>query len=149
TAPITTPSEREEFYALLKRFHGHRCPMSVLGARLGLAARERVGRHGEDGDVAAVYYHRTCAVDGIQVALGTTSGNTNIEVRPEGIHRLEAINKTRRMQAVLSLTDEALRRGKEYGDLRRSGGDPEKMEAILKGLEEAPEAELIKVESFY
>jgi formylmethanofuran dehydrogenase subunit E len=147
TAPTTTLSERDDFYAFLKRLHGHRCPMSILGARLGLAARERVGRHGEDGDVAAVYYHRTCAIDGIQAALGTTSGNTNIEVRPEGIHRLEAVNKTKRMYVTVSLTEEALSRGREYGELRRSGGDKARMEEILKGLEAAPESELIMVEA--
>jgi len=147
TAPTITLSkeERRTFFDALKMLHGHRCPMSILGARLGLAARAHVGRHGESGDVTALYHHQTCAIDGIQLALGTTGGNKNIEARPEGEHRLTATNKTKRMYITVRLSEEALRRGKEYAELRSAGGDPVKMEEILLGLEEALEEELVEV----
>ncbi|PLX46392.1 MAG: hypothetical protein C0609_00615 [Deltaproteobacteria bacterium] len=147
TALTTTLSKegRRTFFDALHMLHGHRCPMSILGARLGLAARAHVGRHGESGDVTALYHHQTCAIDGIQLALGTTGGNNNIEVRPEGEHRLTATNKTRRMYITVRLSEEALRRGKEYAELRRSGGDAARMEEILLDLEEAPQEELVEV----
>ncbi len=146
---MLSEKEREGFYSRLHSFHGHRCPMSILGARLGLAAKEHVGRHGEDGDVHSHYFHRTCAIDGIQLALGTTTGNSNIEFTPEGTHRLIATNKSKRMQIEVILTPEALRRGKEYGELRRSGGDIMRMEEILHDLEKAPTNDLVEVVSKY
>jgi formylmethanofuran dehydrogenase subunit E len=143
-AHITTPSELADFFRFLARFHGHRCPMSILGARLGMAARRHVGRHGENGDVRAVYRNRTCALDGIAAVLGTTLGNGNIEAVPAGEHVLEARNVTHGLVVRLRLTDFALSRGKAYGELRRSGGDPEKMESILREIESAPEALLVE-----
>jgi formylmethanofuran dehydrogenase subunit E len=142
TRPIyeEPPFDGDDFYAFLERFHGHRCPMSILGARLGLAAKRVVGRHGEDGDVRATYYHRTCALDGIAAALGTTMGNSNLKSEPDGLHLLEAYNATKRFSATVGLTDEALAIGQRYGEMRRSGsGTKEEMEALLKELENAPE----------
>ena len=140
TAPTTTPIEQAAFYARLQQLHGHRCPMSILGARLGLAARARVGRHGETGDVTARYHHRTCAIDGIQLALGTTAGNNNLELVPGQEHLLEAENLNTGARVALTLTDEALTLGREYGELLRSGGDRERMNAILAELERLDEA---------
>lgn len=139
------PFDAEDFYAFLERFHGHRCPMSIMGARLGLAAARVVGRHGDNGDVKALYYHRTCALDGIAAALGTTPGNNNLRIEPDGLHLLEAQNITKGTSVAVGLTDAALTLGKRYAELRRSGtGDPEEMEALLKELESAPEEMMVQ-----
>ena len=146
TVRTITRSDRDLFYARLKELHGHRCPMSVMGARLGLAALARVGRHGADGDVRALYRHRTCALDGIQLALGTTLGNNNLAVEEAGEHLLAARNLATGRAVTVRLTDEALALGRRYGEMRRAGGDPGAMEAILRELEEREESEVVTVE---
>lgn len=143
TAPTTTPSDN--FYDLLARLHGHRCPMSIMGARLGLAAAAAVGRHGKDGDVTALFMHRNCALDGIQLALGTTLGNGNIKVDPQGLPLLEATNADTKKRVRVTLTERALALGKRYGELRRAGtGDAERQEILLT-LQLAPDADVVEV----
>ncbi len=151
TAPITTPSEADLF-ALLARLHGHRCPMSILGARLGSAARERLD--GSAGRLRALYHHQTCALDGIQVATGCTPGNSNLEVRAEGAHVLNLRAEETGESVTARLTEGALRRGRTYASLRKRAEDlaetsgerralEEEMEEILRELERAPAEELV------
>ena len=54
----------ESLFAEIYRIHGHRCPMSTLGGRLGFAARERLAG---TAPFSATYYISTCAADGISV----------------------------------------------------------------------------------
>jgi formylmethanofuran dehydrogenase subunit E len=132
--------------------------MSILGARLGLAARAALsGLAGEGSRLAARFYHRTCALDGIQWATNCTLGNGNIEVRPEGDHRLELWVQGSTDVVGLRLSKAALAKGKAYADLRTRAetlapGSAEarrverEMEAILKELEVAPDRELVVFE---
>lgn len=151
TAPTTTPSEDERF-ALLARLHGHRCPMSILGVRLGSAARERL--RGDGGRLQARFHHRTCALDGIQLATGCTLGNGTIEVRPEGAHQLTLWVQESGESVTVRLTEEALRRGRAYASLRERAGTlppdsreriavEERMEHLLRELERAPAEVLV------
>ena len=56
-----------QLFAEIYRIHGHRCPMSTLGGRLGFAARQKVtGRP----PLLATYFIDTCAADGISVMTG-------------------------------------------------------------------------------
>lgn len=143
TAPTTTPFN--DFYEFLARLHGHRCPMSIMGARLGLAAAAVVGRHGEKGDVAALYLNRNCALDGIQAALGTTPGNGNLKVDPQGLNMLEARCDDTGRRVRVTLTEKALSLGRRYGELRKSGtGEVERLEILLT-LQTAPVEEIVEV----
>lgn len=143
TAPTTTLSE--DFWPFLALLHGHRCPMSIMGARLGAAAAARLGRHGEKGDVSAVFFNRNCALDGIQLALGTTLGNRNIKVDPRELNFLEAENSDLGLTVKVALTEEALALGRRYGELRRSGGAEAEREEILLKLQSLPESEVVEV----
>lgn len=161
TAPTTTPSEAtgpgREFFTILERLHGHRCPMSILGARLGLAARAALGKlQPNENRLRARYYHRNCALDGVQLATRCTLGNGNIEVLPAGEHRLELsiVGGGRHVEA--ELRTEALERGHRFAGLRTRAEDlpPEsaarktleiQMTDILTALETAPEEELVGV----
>jgi len=70
---------RSLFEALAVK-HGHYCPMSTLGLRLGWAARKRL-----DGKLlSAAYAAATCAADGIRLAFETE----NLSVTDLGLHRL-------------------------------------------------------------
>ena len=152
TAPTTTPSDpspeelgQAGFYMRLHRFHGHRCPMSILGARLGLAVAARLGRHGQQGDVKAIYHHRTCALDGIQAALGTTLGNNNLHIVEEQKHQVSARNERTGRTVIVQLTETALSRGRAYSEMRKKGGMEAEMAALLTELEQVPEQRLVEV----
>ena len=51
--------ESPEIFARIYARHGHRCPMSTLGGRLGLAAMQWLGDGA--GELQAIYSNRTCA----------------------------------------------------------------------------------------
>lgn len=152
TAPTTTRSDRS-LYDDLARLHGHRCPMSILGARLGAAALDAVA---EGGRLQARFHHQTCALDGIQVTTHCTAGNGNLQARPQGQHRLLLWREGATAGVEASLTPGALERGKAYARLREeaaslpAGSEERKalevrMENLLHALEAAPEAELVRV----
>ena len=161
TAPTTTPSEatgpERAWFAALEQLHGHRCPMSILGARLGWAARAALG---VDADawrrLRGRYHHRTCAVDGIQLATQCTTGNGNLELLAEGDHRLvlTALDDGRRAEARPTVL--ALQSGRRYGELLGRadelppGSDTElalraQIDRLLDHLETAPQQELVAV----
>ncbi|CAG1001339.1 partial formylmethanofuran dehydrogenase subunit E, partial [Anaerolineae bacterium] len=75
-------------YDFLARFHGHTCAGSLMGARLGLAAKVALKEAGGEGKLKARYFDHSCPVDGIQVAAGTTLGNKAMEVVNKNEHRL-------------------------------------------------------------
>ncbi len=154
TVPTTTRSEAG-FFEALAMLHGHRCPMSILGARLGLAARTALApAPGER--LEARYFHQTCALDGIQLATRCTLGNGNLRVEPRGEHRLLLWAEGQSAGAEAVLTPAALERGRSYTALREGAaglpeGAPERreaaeaMERVLRGLETAPEHDLVAV----
>jgi formylmethanofuran dehydrogenase subunit E len=144
-------------FAALERLHGHRCPMSILGARLGWAARAALGT---DTDawrrLRGCYHHRTCAVDGIQLSTQCTTGNGNLELLAEGDHRLVLTALDDGRQAEARPTTRALEAGRRYGELRTRadrlppGSDAEKttrdeISALLDYLETAPPDDLVAV----
>ncbi|MEW6487249.1 MAG: formylmethanofuran dehydrogenase subunit E family protein [Thermodesulfobacteriota bacterium] len=154
TAPTTTPFE-PGFFQALARLHGHRCPMSILGAHLGLAARAALGA-GPGQRLTAVYRHQTCALDGIQLATGCTAGNGNLQVHRRGEHRLLLCREGSASGVEAELTEHALARGQAYGGLRAEAeaappGTPERLRAdvaledLLRELEAAPAEELVSV----
>ncbi|MGA2193543.1 MAG: FmdE family protein [Nitrospirota bacterium] len=69
----------------LYEFHGHACPMSTMGARLGLAAMAVLGVSKKDQFLVEGHYMtRNCAIDGIQYTTGCTFGNGNLSFEESG-----------------------------------------------------------------
>ncbi len=146
----------EDLLRFLARLHGHRCPMSILGARLGLAARRALAP--EPGvKLRARYHHRTCALDGVQVTTGCTPGNRNLEVVPGGRHRLELGVEEGPFRVAAELLPGALERGRRWSEHRRAAlelpeGSEERArrealaEEILAELASAEAARLVRVE---
>ncbi len=71
------PKELDE----LRRFHGHLGPYAVVGYRMGILAREKLG----EGKMASVVETGlkppiSCIVDGIQLSTSCTLGKGNIRV---------------------------------------------------------------------
>lgn len=74
-----------QLFAEIYEIHGHRCPMSTLGGRLGFAARERLaGRE----PLAATYYIDTCAADGISVMTGCKKSDGSLRIVTQEQHAL-------------------------------------------------------------
>ncbi len=107
----------DEIYAL----HGHRCPMSTLGGRIGYAASVRVAT----GERLAVYYANTCALDGIRV----TTGIDSPRIVEQGRHALVLVDRSDGRGVQVSLRPAALdiaweyRRVSEALDRDRAGLD--------------------------
>jgi formylmethanofuran dehydrogenase subunit E len=131
--------------------------MSILGARLGLAASEALGGRLPGRRLSARYFHQTCALDGIQLATSCTLGNGNLQVEAKGEHRLVLWDPQTREQARVRLTDAALETGRRYGEMRKrlSGLPPtssdradleERMEELLRELEAAPTPSLVALD---
>lgn len=118
--PSSVPT-LETFEAIWLR-HGHRCPMSTLGGRLGHAARRRLPN--EDGvSLRAIYRINTCAVDGIAVTTGCSESAGTLTIEDRGRHQLmlydansgsavevEIRPETLAMSAVYRRFDDALER---------------------------------------
>lgn len=72
-------------FSEIYRIHGHRCPMSTLGGRLGFAARERLF---DPSPMSAVYFIDTCAADGIGVMTGCKKEDKTLRIVAKNRHAL-------------------------------------------------------------
>jgi len=102
-----------EPFARIYARHGHRCPMSTLGGRLGLAAMPYFA--GTTEHLQALYSHRTCALDGIAEVTGCSEEMGTLAIRNAGRHAL-VLTSPRQMIAV-ALTDTALEMAGRYRTL--------------------------------
>lgn len=77
TAPITTLSKRD--LNSLEAFHGHLCPMVLLGARLGRVALSALKDLEDSANLPFAFFRGGgCAIDGVQAFTGCTWGNGNL-----------------------------------------------------------------------
>jgi len=102
-----------DIFARIYRRHGHRCPMSTLGGRLGLAAMKWLGD--SVSEVQAIYSNRTCALDGIAETTGCSEDKGSMVVKSEGRHVL--ILKADQASVEVELTAEALEMAGRYRSL--------------------------------
>ncbi len=76
-------------------FHGHLCPGLVYGY---IVAKESIRlldlKRSMDEEVVAVCENDSCAVDGLQVMLGTTAGKGNLIIRDYGKNAYTVINRS-------------------------------------------------------
>ena len=116
----------EEIY----RRHGHRCPMSTLGGRLGYAA----SRHVADCPRAlqAVYHARTCAVDGIEHTTGCTLAGGDLVVKDEGRHVLTLVCGECGEGVEVALRESTLDLAADY---RRVGAELERLRPLMGAAE--------------
>ena len=148
----------------LYAFHGHRCPMSTMGARMGMAAMEALGLTKADQFIVeARCFARNCALDGVQFTTGCTLGNGNISFEDAGKTLLALRRRDGSREVSVSMSAAAAARFAENKH-RRAGllaereisGLPRAMEidalverefrALIKWVQEADAAELLEVE---
>jgi formylmethanofuran dehydrogenase subunit E len=149
-------ASNQDIFVALERFHGHVCAGSLMGARLGLAAKSALERAGIQGKLKAQYFSLSCPVDGIQITTGTTYGNRALDVQDRNEHRLLLTDEKsgRQVEARLTATadEKALSTREINKDVRALPVEsPERkkleqsLEAIYAWLKTAPESEVITV----
>lgn len=152
--PIANSSPpNAEMCAFLEKFHGHICPGSLMGLRLGLAAKEALNAQGR---IEAKTFLLACHVDGIQVGAGTTYGNRalTVEDRNELYLILTDVKSGKKVEA--RLTEEAMEEGKGFRELSAKyrsleAGSPEQLavkkeiDDILNWYRTAPDSEVVTV----
>jgi len=106
--------EVPEIFARIYARHGHRCPMSTLGGRLGMAAVKSLDD--ECGSIqSAVYGSQTCALDGIAETTGCSEETGALTVKGDGRHAL--LLKAEQGTVEVELTEEALTMAGQYRSL--------------------------------
>ena len=120
-----------EMFARIYTRHGHRCPMSTLGGRLGLAAIKWLGD--VEGELHAIYSNRTCAADGIAETTGCTEENGSLVVKNDGRHALTLSSAQASVE--VELTTKALEMAGRYRSL---------CNRLEKGWDELEEDEQVK-----
>lgn len=144
-----------EMCAFLERFHGHTCPGSLMGLRLGLAAKEVLNAQGK---IEAKTFLLACPVDGIQVATGATYGNRAITVEDRKELYLILTDVKNDKQVKARLTQEAMDNGKRFRDLSSKSralevGSPEqialkrKIDDVLDWFRTAPDEKVVTIKA--
>lgn len=124
-------SPAAQLFVDLAARHGHYCPMSTLGLRLGWAALRRLKSELQ----GATYFAQTCARDGIRLALNVDS----LQVEGEGRHLLRFFDKDAHWQ--IELLPKALELAATYRSL---AGDAER-DSLLEELRSADESSLLRI----
>lgn len=106
------------------RFHGHLCPMSALGVRMGRLALKTLARGREKGvKLIAVVEFNNCISDGIQYVCGTTYGKNNLFYKEHGKFAASfydlATGKSVRIRIKNEVVEEALVYGKAAQEVRK------------------------------
>lgn len=140
----------------IRRLHGHYCPMSTLGGRLGFAARARLSA---SGALCAEYFIATCAADGVSVATGCDLADGSLRVTNRGRHALwltdqsgrgvfaELSDRTLATAGEYRALDQALERDRDNLDseelARRLAEKEQFLNNLLQRLRQLPDDELI------
>ncbi len=130
-------TESADLFLRIRARHGHYCPMSTLGGRLGAAALSALGSAA--GELTACYHTDTCAADGIAVATGCLPETGRLTVHPAGLHRLD-LRDAAGYGVRAELTTAALARAADCRKLLEDGGDTD---VVLAALRLGPAEELM------
>ncbi|HSW38405.1 MAG TPA: formylmethanofuran dehydrogenase subunit E family protein [Acidobacteriota bacterium] len=123
--------------AFLEKFHGHTCPGSLMGLRLGLTAKEALNA---EGKIEAKTFLHACSVDGIQAGAGTTYGNRALTVEDKKDLYLILTDTKSGRQVEARLTEEATEKGRGFRELSEksrtlNAGSPEQL-AVRKEIDD-------------
>ncbi|MGV8058617.1 MAG: FmdE family protein [Smithellaceae bacterium] len=95
----TTDSKRQMPDDLKRcvEFHGHICPGLVYGYRVAKEAMKLMNlRRSVDEEVVAICENDSCAVDALQVMLGTVAGKGNLIIKDFGKNAYTVLSRSRR-----------------------------------------------------
>jgi formylmethanofuran dehydrogenase subunit E len=97
---MTTTDRKRKMPDDLKRcveFHGHICPGLIYGYRVAKEAIRLMNlRRAIDEEVVAICENDSCAVDALQVLLGTVAGKGNLIIKNFGKNAYTVLNRSKR-----------------------------------------------------
>jgi formylmethanofuran dehydrogenase subunit E len=78
------------------QFHGHICPGLVYGYRVAKEAKKLMKlRRSVDEEVVAICENDSCAIDALQVLLGTVAGKGNLIIKDYGKNAYTVLSRSR------------------------------------------------------
>ncbi|HUN55681.1 MAG TPA: FmdE family protein [Smithella sp.] len=97
---MATANSKRKMPDDLKRcveFHGHVCPGLIYGYRVAKEAIRLMNlRRAVDEEVVAICENDSCAVDALQVLLGTVAGKGNLIIKNFGKNAYTVLNRSKR-----------------------------------------------------
>ncbi len=101
-------------------FHGHLCPGLVYGYLVAKAAADILElKRSRDEEIVAICENDSCAVDALQIMLGTSTGKGNLVLKDYGKNAYTIINRTSRKAYRFSRTKPYLYKGKFKKEFKR------------------------------
>jgi len=153
-----SPEMNHKDFKDVAKFHGHVCPGLAYGYRVAKAALRELGGKARDEEIVSIVENDSCAVDAIQVIVGSTFGKGNLVFKDYGKQVYTFISRKSGKGLRISLDFSGYKeteRDKAIWDRFLSGDRSQqvmkeirrikdkKIEAILK----SPEKELLKIRS--
>jgi len=101
-------------------FHGHLCPGLVYGYLVAKAAADILElKRSRDEEIVAICENDSCAVDALQIMLGTSTGKGNLVLKDYGKNAYTVINRASRKAYRFSRTKPYLYKGKFKNEFER------------------------------
>ena len=101
-------------------FHGHQCPGLVYGYLIAKKATALLGlTRSKDEEVVAVCENDSCAVDALQVLLGTTAGKGNLIIKDFGKNAYTILSRASKIAYRFSRKQHYIYKGKDKEEFAR------------------------------
>lgn len=101
-------------------FHGHLCPGLVYGYLVSKQAINILNlKRSKDEEVVAVCENDSCAVDALQVLLGTTAGKGNLIIKDYGKNAYTILSRARKIACRFSRKQHYIYKGKDKEEFAR------------------------------
>ena len=92
---VNIPNGIPEDLAACVAFHGHLCPGLVYGYLVAKAAIEKMAlNRSHDEEIVVIAENDSCAIDALQVLLGTTAGKGNLILKDYGKNAYTVFNRS-------------------------------------------------------
>lgn len=75
---------KDKDFKKIAEFHGHVCPGLAYGYRVAKVALRELGEKARDEEIVSIVENDSCAVDAIQVLIGSTFGKGNLIFKDYG-----------------------------------------------------------------
>lgn len=102
------------------QFHGHICPGLIYGYRVAREARQLMSlRRSVDEEIVAICENDSCAIDALQVLLGTVAGKGNLIIKDFGKNAYTVLSRQKRLAYRFSRKTGYDYKGKEKSEFEK------------------------------
>lgn len=115
---------KDKDFKKVAEFHGHVCPGLAYGYRVAKTALKELGEKAKDEEIVTIVENDSCAVDAIQVLIGSTFGKGNLIFKDYGKQVYTFISRR---------TGKGLRISVDFKDYKDAEKDKALMDKFLSG----------------